>query len=140
MLSTARYARKMIAGHNRQSSSDAKKNSLFGLPQGCIENQSLATHPQDVSASKGETNPTVSGDIEVANNIQDVQGQRQQTPEEKKAARSYRWKIIIGLFLPSVLEALDTTIIASALSFIASDFSKCCILCPAPKLIVKLSR
>ncbi|KAI9744122.1 MAG: hypothetical protein M1818_002274 [Claussenomyces sp. TS43310] len=41
---------------------------------------------------------------------------------EKKAARIYRWKIVIGLLLPSALQALDVTIIASALPFIASDF------------------
>lgn len=49
------------------------------------------------------------------------------TPEEKaeqRRRRSYRWKIVIGLFAPFTLQSLDTTIIASALPFIASDFSK----------------
>lgn len=49
------------------------------------------------------------------------------TPEEKaeqRRKRSYRWKIVIGLFAPFTLQSLDTTIIASALPFIASDFSK----------------
>lgn len=46
------------------------------------------------------------------------------TPEQKKAARKYRWRLIMGLLLPSILEALDTTIIAAALSFIASEFSR----------------
>lgn len=45
------------------------------------------------------------------------------TQEQKKAARNYRWRLIMGLLLPSILEALDTTIIAAALSFIASEFS-----------------
>lgn len=49
------------------------------------------------------------------------------TPEEKadkRRRRIYRWKIVIGLFAPFLLQSLDTTIIASALPFIAKDFSK----------------
>jgi hypothetical protein len=41
---------------------------------------------------------------------------------EKKRRRVYRWKIILGLFFPFALQALDTTIVASALPFIAKDF------------------
>ncbi|KAI5463864.1 major facilitator superfamily domain-containing protein [Mariannaea sp. PMI_226] len=47
------------------------------------------------------------------------------TPEEKaeeKRRRVYRWKVIFGLFGPFALQALDTTIIASALPYIAEDF------------------
>lgn len=43
---------------------------------------------------------------------------------EQRRKRVYRWKIVIGLFAPFTLQSLDTTIIASALPFIASDFSK----------------
>lgn len=43
--------------------------------------------------------------------------------EEIRAARIYRCKIIAGLFLPFLVQSLDTTIIAGALPFIASDFS-----------------
>ncbi|EPS26760.1 hypothetical protein PDE_01699 [Penicillium oxalicum 114-2] len=42
----------------------------------------------------------------------------------KKQRRVYRWKIIIGLFAPFCLECLDTTIIASALPYIAQDFDQ----------------
>jgi len=42
---------------------------------------------------------------------------------EKKRRRAYRWKIIIGLFGLFTLQALDTTIIASAFPYIASEFS-----------------
>lgn len=68
------------------------------------------------------------------------------TPEEKaeqRRRRSYRWKIVIGLFAPFTLQSLDTTIIASALPFIASDFSKhihllgqASLPCPAPLYIM----
>ncbi|RDW83052.1 MFS general substrate transporter-15 [Coleophoma crateriformis] len=40
----------------------------------------------------------------------------------KKAERYYRLKVIGGLILPFTLTSLDTTIIAGALPFIASDF------------------
>lgn len=54
--------------------------------------------------------------------------QKTRTPEEvaeKKRKNVYRWKIILGLFSPYCLQALDTTIVASALPFIAEDFSTC---------------
>jgi hypothetical protein len=54
------------------------------------------------------------------------EGTPKETPEEqaeKKRRRKYRLRIILGLFLPFTLQALDTTIIASALKFIADDFS-----------------
>jgi hypothetical protein len=44
------------------------------------------------------------------------------TRDEKLAARRYRILLIIGLFFPFALQALDVTIIASALPWIASDF------------------
>lgn len=43
--------------------------------------------------------------------------------EEKKAMRKYRTKIIAGLFCPMLVWALNKTMIAAALPFIASDFS-----------------
>jgi hypothetical protein len=46
-----------------------------------------------------------------------------QEAAEKKRRRSYRWKIIFGLFGPFALQALDATVIASAFSYIATDFS-----------------
>lgn len=42
--------------------------------------------------------------------------------EEQLAARRYRIRLILGLFFPFTLQALDVTIIASALTWIASDF------------------
>ena len=43
---------------------------------------------------------------------------------EKKRKRKYRWKIIFGLMTPFTLQSLDMTIIATALPYIATDFSK----------------
>ncbi|KAJ5648924.1 Major facilitator superfamily domain general substrate transporter [Penicillium longicatenatum] len=49
------------------------------------------------------------------------------SPENKAAKRKrrvYRWKLILGLFGPFCLQSLDTTIIASALPYIAEDFDQ----------------
>lgn len=42
--------------------------------------------------------------------------------EEKRMTR-YRWKLMAGLALPFIIQAFDTTIIAGAITTIASDFS-----------------
>jgi len=41
---------------------------------------------------------------------------------ENKAKLKYRWKLILALLLPGFIGALDLTIVATALPFIASDF------------------
>ncbi|KAI1798557.1 MFS general substrate transporter [Daldinia bambusicola] len=41
---------------------------------------------------------------------------------ERREATKYRWKLIICLLLPYALQALDVTIVASALPWIAADF------------------
>lgn len=54
-------------------------------------------------------------------------GTKMLTPEEqaeKHRRRSYRWKVVLGLFLPFTLQALDTTIVAAALPTIAIKFSE----------------
>lgn len=84
--------------------------------KGVIENKSPDTPHLEATPN--------SEDIEVATDTQAPQESTEDTPEQKKAARNYRWRLIMGLLLPSILEALDTTIIAAALSFIASEFSK----------------
>ena len=56
----------------------------------------------------------------------------QETPAEKKARRKYRWKVLFGLVGPFTLQALDITIIASALPFIAQDFGEPHSLLPLP--------
>ncbi|KAF7545197.1 hypothetical protein G7046_g9617 [Stylonectria norvegica] len=43
---------------------------------------------------------------------------------EKTRARKYRWTLILGLVWPFALGALDATIIASALPWIAGDFGQ----------------
>lgn len=48
---------------------------------------------------------------------------------KNKKRRSHKYKVLFGLALPFALQSLDTTIIASALPFIAADFGMfawCC--------------
>lgn len=67
--------------------------------------------------------------------VGEVVAKKEESPEaiaEKKRMWKYRWKILFGLVAPFALQSLDTTIIASALPFIAQDFSKCS---PLDKLV-----
>lgn len=41
---------------------------------------------------------------------------------EHKKRRTHKYKVLFGLALPFALQSLDTTIVASALPFIAADF------------------
>ncbi|CAN8102695.1 unnamed protein product [Discula destructiva] len=43
---------------------------------------------------------------------------------EQRRRRSYRWKVVLGLFAPFTLQALDTTIVAAALPTIAAEFDR----------------
>lgn len=49
------------------------------------------------------------------------EGRREGSIKNKKR-RSHKYKVLFGLALPFALQSLDTTIIASALPFIAADF------------------
>lgn len=44
--------------------------------------------------------------------------------EKEKAMKKYRWQLMLGLCFPFMVQSLDTTLIAGAAAFIASDFSK----------------
>lgn len=83
-------------------------------------NQAATAHAVDVNPSG----------VDKGNNVQpiarDSKGRCQICRQEQLAARRYRMRLIIGIFFPFALQALDTTIVASALSFIASDFGKYC--------------
>lgn len=50
--------------------------------------------------------------------------------DERSAMNKYRLKLMAGLFLPFLVQSLDTTIIASALPFIASDFREYSLIFP----------
>jgi hypothetical protein len=50
----------------------------------------------------------------------------EETPEEKRARRIYRWKLVIALFPAAFLASVDLTVVATALTTIASHFGMCC--------------
>ena len=101
------------------------------------ERKRAAQAQQSRSAVIDDTDGSV-----VASNKESESIEKQKaTPEqiaEKRQRTIYRWKIIIGLFSPFCLQALDTTIIASALPYIAEDFSEF-ILAFNWKCIIKLT-
>lgn len=43
--------------------------------------------------------------------------------DKQEAMSKYRWKLMLGLCFPFMVQSLDTTLIAGAAAFIASDFS-----------------
>lgn len=62
--------------------------------------------------------------LNVLTQVNTSEEQCQTCRKKQLAARRYRIKIIVGLFFPFALQALDVTIIASALPWIASDFRR----------------
>lgn len=77
------------------------------------------------SPSNPTTNssPAVTKDAKAGSKTEKPEASPDEKAEQRRR-RVYRWKIVVGLVAPFTLQSLDTTIIASALSFIASDFSK----------------
>ena len=80
---------------------------------------------ENLSSFGADGNET-SGDSKTADmfNQPDQNANIQRNQEEKRAMRRYRWRIIAGLFLPVTIHALNLTMVAGALPFIASDFRK----------------
>ncbi len=88
------------------------------------------THDSAADRPHGATtNETVTANApSVATSGKDGKGKSKEelTPEqiaEKKRKRKYRLKVLFALVFPFTLQALDMTIVASALPFIAADFS-----------------
>lgn len=119
MYLAVRYAKKQYrAYHDRKAAKHHPQVSLGGA------HTRDAARFEDTAAL---TAPPASASQAVDNSGSAKDAKRTETPEEraeKKRRRRYRLKIILGLFAPYTLQALDTTIIASALKFIADDFSQ----------------
>lgn len=84
-------------------------------------------HPLEGAKEPGITSTEDSQQIPVTEEDQfplDGKGRCTACRSEKRAAAIYRWKVILGLLLPFALQALDVTIIASALPWIAVDFGE----------------
>jgi hypothetical protein len=97
-----------------KSSPLLKTGDPAGLPnEAPTEEVSIEKRPDQKSDEAPETKE-----------IQESNGPCPVCKEEKRAASRYRWLLTAGLFFPFTVQALDATIIAGALPFIASDFRK----------------
>jgi hypothetical protein len=115
-----KYARKKYRERQQEKAEQppAPKPSGPDGPQS-DDTRVLAASPQSFTPTDPSSVP------QTAENLNTAEPEPKETPEEraeKQRRRKYRLKIILGLFLPFALQALDTTIIASALKFIADDF------------------
>jgi hypothetical protein len=112
---------------NRHSRQTSNQDSIHELVQ--ADNQRSPTrtepalHPGSLALTTGQQTQEKLSDIEGSRKVVDDPQRTLLEEQQKKAASRYRWKLIAGLVLPFSVQALDVTIIASALPFIASDFS-----------------
>lgn len=113
MFLAYRYARRKY--QERQAKQQATQ-----LPSQA--NRGSSSRPSGATAKPNEARP---GEVEVSS--PSISHTTALTPEEKaetRRRRSYRWKIVLGLFAPFTLQALDTTIVAAALPTIAEKFGE----------------
>ncbi len=104
------YAYKKIKEHRKQKAALAAAGDTSAPPTEAVTARESLPQSESEPAVKTETATETA---------------TAPTPEEKadkRRRRIYRWKLIAGLFGPFALQALDTTIIASALSNIATEF------------------
>lgn len=127
MYLAVRYARRQYKEYQSRKLAQKRlpvnQDGTGTQEDGQFSDTTALTAPTDLAAHIHSSTPATPD-----NSDRTKETKRKETPEEraeKKRRRKYRLKIILGLFLPYTLQALDTTIIASALKFIAEDFSRC---------------
>ena len=102
-----------------------KAASNVAQEQQIPEQQQDLNQPDAVKNEDDKLNsqPEVSADkLDAGKVAQDLAST--ESPEEKRRRRIYRWKLIVSLLPPAFLAAIDTTIVATALTTISSHFSK----------------
>ncbi len=112
MILAYRYGRKKYDERKQRGRQPATEDGQAATEDG----QAATEDEQTAEADAGGPPPAQDGIVHDA-------PEGAETLAEKKARRRYRWKILFGLVAPFTLQGLDTTIIASALPFIATDFS-----------------
>lgn len=100
----------------------AGKPTKSGKKHECIHSRNVSQISE--SAMELTAYPGGPPEIHEKTDMGDTSSPCTECKEAKRAARIYRWRIISGLFVPFLVQSLDVTIIAGALPFIASDFSK----------------
>ncbi|KAJ5088532.1 Major facilitator superfamily domain general substrate transporter [Penicillium angulare] len=115
---------KKIKKHNEKKRIEAQRLESGAEQQEelAIINRNSVVSEQPVSEAHVPAAPVSEAPVSEAANEK-----KELSPEEKaekKRRRTYRFKLILGLFGPFLLQSLDTTIIASALPYIAKDFNQ----------------
>ncbi|EPE08749.1 tetracycline efflux protein [Ophiostoma piceae UAMH 11346] len=119
---------------SQDTGKDARQNTGNSEPkpvseQHMSELEADATPPSCTSIQAKTATATTASEANAATStsattLVDDKGRCLACRQEKLEARRYRWKVIIGLIFPFALQALDVTIIASALPWIATDFGE----------------
>ncbi|KAE8449250.1 hypothetical protein EG329_008417 [Mollisiaceae sp. DMI_Dod_QoI] len=86
------------------------------------ESEGQNTSTEESNGHVGEVKPSGAEPLTALQT--DAKGRCTICRQEQLAARRYRIKLVIGIFFPFALSALDVTIIASALPWIAIDFGQ----------------
>lgn len=127
MFLAYKYARKKYK-ERKESQAQPKEASASGPAQ--------PAHGAAVEANRGGTPPVASDAAKVSNletkvlPVKDTPKTEKEDPIEKARMRKYRWMVVLGLMAPFTLQSLDTTIIAAALPYIASDFGEFLLVSP----------
>ena len=102
-----------------------KAASNVAQEQQIPEHEKDSSQPNEVKIedNKSKSEPEISGERSGAGKVAQTPISTE-TAAEKRRRRIYRWKLVISLFLPAFLAAIDTTVVATALTTIASHFSK----------------
>lgn len=118
------------------------ENAVIAKPCRHQQQRAWISDPTNPSTAEGQTlqnielermkhlqpsNDALGGHIDMSTSVPETKGTQEECPlckADRLAARRYTIKIIVSLFFPFALQALDTTIVASALPWIASDFSE----------------
>jgi hypothetical protein len=102
-----------------------KAASNVAQEQQIPEHEKDSSQPNEVKIgdNKLKSEPEISGERPGASKVAQNPISTE-SAEEKRRRRIYRWKLVLSLFPPAFLAAIDTTIVATALTTIASHFSK----------------
>jgi hypothetical protein len=104
--------------HKKKKKAEAAKAEAAKTQTPILTSDEKKSEPQDIAAIRPESQHSVSESAKPAK-----PAKPEETPEEKRRRRIYRWKLVLCLLLPAFLSAVDTTIVATALTTIASHFS-----------------
>lgn len=116
-----KYAKKKYK-ERKQAKAAETAESPSSDAQPAVQQDAMASD-QIKNAARSEDETAEKGEEKAESTSPESHETPQDDSIEKKRKRSYRLKIIFGLVAPFTLQSLDTTIIASALPFIAKDFS-----------------